>query len=131
MEIEYFNNVQEINYFYNESTGESMSFIKILNGTRRYWPDGYEEYYMTVSMRTIDNQYNIGGKRYSGHSLVGFVDQDIPDTYLNKPKYKNFNACYQAKKAICESDWLCDAACSIAPCWMSYIAACVYEQYLR
>ena len=36
-----------------------------------------------------------------------------------------FNAFYQEAKTACESDWLCDVACSVNPCFISYVAYAV------
>ena len=38
---------------------------------------------------------------------------------------EKFNAFYQEAKANCEEDWLCDVACSINPCFISYLAFAV------
>ena len=36
-----------------------------------------------------------------------------------------FNKFYQEAKSECESDWICDVACSVNPCFISYLAYAV------
>lgn len=36
-----------------------------------------------------------------------------------------FNAFYQAAKKECEANWICDVACSVNPCFISYLAFAV------
>jgi hypothetical protein len=38
---------------------------------------------------------------------------------------EQFNALYKEAKKECEEDWLCDVACSINPCFISYLAYAV------
>jgi len=56
----------------------------------------------------------------------------IFDPISNRSTMSNseFQDCYDAKKAECESDWLCDLACSFNPCGFLYVATCAVEVYL-
>jgi hypothetical protein len=38
---------------------------------------------------------------------------------------ERFNKFYQEAKRECESDWVCDVACSVNPCFISYLAFAV------
>ncbi len=66
----------------------------------------------------------IGCKLYNTNKLIF---EPLSDK-IARAKYGDFNDYYQSKKNECESDWLCDIACSFHPsCAVMYAGSCVIE----
>jgi len=89
------------------STGIEILHNTYVDGVRTIEVDNF-----TTWVNQTPTQCQVGNqdKRYFGHCTYG-----------------QFNAIYQKAKADCESDFMCDLACSFNPCRIVYIASAMHS----
>ena len=87
-----------------------------------------------ISIRDINN--NLLSNDYIEENRYVLNVDLTKNTFSDNSNYKasfikwdctreKFNKFYQEAKKDCEADWLCDAACSVNPCFISYLAYAV------
>ncbi len=93
--------------------------------------------YIYISIRDINNNL-IFSEQLVNNLIIKKVNINKLTPFNNLEQIKSFdlslewncsqekfNALYQEAKAKCEEDFLCDIACSINPCFISYLAYAV------
>lgn len=82
----------------------------------------------------LQNQYSEGKRISEKDNFNDWVENGVAckpnaggGNFFGHCTRAQFNAAYQHAKNECESDFLCDIACSLNPCWISYLASAMID----
>lgn len=81
----------------------------------------------SITFRSPDDKFILSTHYKDGINISEYNSmQKTADKAMNCT-YDEFGEFYFAAKEECESDWLCDLACSFNPCSIAYLASAVIE----
>ena len=81
----------------------------------------------SISYRSLDDSFILSTHYKDGYNIYEYSSLQENAIKGLSCTYEEFGEFYFAAKQECESDWLCDLACSFNPCSLVYLASAAIE----